>query len=269
VDLVVQPALASPAFSGLTASPSIIYGTPGVTLGGKLSATGPVYPNSGENISVTINGNTQTTTINDATGDFSINYNSSALPASGTPFSIAYAYSGDAGLTTAGNSTTTLTVNGRPVALTGTRAYDGTTAAAAGILTVTNAVGSDVVTVATGSGILTSGNVGSETISSVGTLALGGAAAGNYTLAGAGGLVTITTPPFTIMSGSVDVSGTNFIITWQSAPGASYHVISSSNIATALSNWVTVAGPITATDTNTSVTNAMTPPMSVFEVVSP
>ena len=59
-----------------------------------MSATGPIYPASGETITVTINGNAQTTTINDNTGDFSINYNPSTIPASGTAYTITYSYAG-------------------------------------------------------------------------------------------------------------------------------------------------------------------------------
>jgi hypothetical protein len=91
----------------------------------------------------------------------------------------------------AGNATA-LTINTLPVNLTGTRSYDGTTMAAAGILSVANRVGSDNVTVASGSGTLAGANVGSEAITSFGTLSLGGTAAGNYTLAGASGSVNIT-----------------------------------------------------------------------------
>jgi hypothetical protein len=91
----------------------------------------------------------------------------------------------------AGNATA-LTINALPVNLTGTRSYDGTTAVAAGILSVANKVGSDNVTVVSGSGTLAGANVGSEAIASFGTLNLGGTAAGNYTLAGASGSVNIT-----------------------------------------------------------------------------
>ena len=62
---------AAPAFSNLTGSQSINYGATNVMLSGTLSATGPLYPAPGETITVTINGNGQTTTIKDATGDFS------------------------------------------------------------------------------------------------------------------------------------------------------------------------------------------------------
>ena len=90
-----------------------------------------------------------------------------------------------------GNATA-LTINALAVNLTGTRSYDGTTTAAAGILSVGNKVGSDNVAVAAGSGTLAGANVGLEAITSFGTLSLGGTAAGNYTLAGASGTVTIT-----------------------------------------------------------------------------
>ena len=90
-----------------------------------------------------------------------------------------------------GNATA-LTINALPVNLTGTRSYDATTAAAAGILSVANKVGSDNVTVVSGSGTLAGANVGSEAITSFGTLALGGTAAVNYTLAGASGSINIT-----------------------------------------------------------------------------
>ena len=91
----------------------------------------------------------------------------------------------------AGNATA-LTINALPVNLTGTRSYDGTTTVAAGILSVANKVGGDNVTVVSGSGTLAGANVGSEAIMSLGTLALGGTAAGNYTLVGASGSVNIT-----------------------------------------------------------------------------
>ena len=86
----------------------------------------------------------------------------------------------------------TLTVDPLAVILTGTRAYDGTDNATNSILSVTNAVGSDDVSLASGSGTLASTNVGTNAIISFGTLALGGATATNYTLIGAGGSVTVT-----------------------------------------------------------------------------
>ncbi|HZV33047.1 MAG TPA: YDG domain-containing protein, partial [Verrucomicrobiae bacterium] len=85
-----------------------------------------------------------------------------------------------------------------PVSLVGTRPYDGTTTAAAGILSVANAIGGDSVNVASGSGTLASANLGAEAISSFGTLALGNNSAGDYTLSGASGSVNITQAALTI-----------------------------------------------------------------------
>ena len=107
VNMVVKEA---PAFSNLAASQTTSYGTP-ITLSGTVSATGPVYAASGETITVTINGIAQTTTINDATGDFSFSYNPGAIPASATPYTITYSYGGDALLQTANDNSTALTVN--------------------------------------------------------------------------------------------------------------------------------------------------------------
>jgi hypothetical protein len=96
----------------------------------------------------------------------------------------------------------TLTVNPLAVALTGTRAYDATTNAAAAILSVNNPVGSDIVTVASGTGGLASKNVGPQSLTSSGNLTLGGTNAANYTLTGASGTVTITTAGLTYTANS-------------------------------------------------------------------
>ncbi len=265
VNLAIQ---ANAAFSNLTPGGSVNYGSGVVTLGGTVSAPGPIYPASGETVSVTINGNTQTTTINDSTGDFSINYNPSAIPASGAPYTISYAYAGNATLTPASNTGTSLSVNSLPVILTGTRPYNGTNDAAAAILSVSNKIGSDVVTVASGSAVLAGAGVGPQTITSVGTLALGGAAAGNYTLTGATGTVTITASTSTFSITGAAAVGGNFILTWQSMPGSNYQVIGSIDPTAALTNWTNIGSPITATDTNTSATNPITGAVGYFDVIS-
>lgn len=109
VNLVVtEPA----SFSNLTPSQSITAGITNIPVSGTISGAGPVYPANGELVTVTINGNAQNTTINDATGDFSMNYDPSTIPASGTPYPITYSYPGNnTALTAATNSATTLTVN--------------------------------------------------------------------------------------------------------------------------------------------------------------
>ena len=55
-----------------------------------------------------------------------------------------------------------------------------------------NQVGSDNITVASGAGVLAAKSAGVENIASFGNLALGNNTAGNYTLSGASGSVTIT-----------------------------------------------------------------------------
>lgn len=101
-----------PVFSGLAATTTIAYGTATVTLSGNLSAAGPIYPANGETIGVTINGTTQTTTIAGTTGSFSISFSTATIPASSTPYTITYAYSGNSSLAVSSDNATVLTVSG-------------------------------------------------------------------------------------------------------------------------------------------------------------
>src|SRR5208337_1747906 len=103
----------NPVFSGLPPSQAIGYGNTSITLSGTLSANG-AYPARGETITVTIDGNAQTTTVNDVTGDFSFNYNPSTVPVSGTYYAIVYSYAGDGALNAADNILTKLTVTNPP-----------------------------------------------------------------------------------------------------------------------------------------------------------
>ena len=148
-----------------------------------------------------------------------------------------------------------VTVNSRPVILQGSRPYDGTPSAAAAILTVANKIGTDVVTVASGSGTLASANVGTNELVSVGTLALGGAQVINYTLTGASGSVAVTNPfnPFSIISSTLDVAQTNFVICWQSVPGVVYTVLTNTSLTAPIS-WTAAGTPITASNTTTCFT---------------
>ncbi|HVU08555.1 MAG TPA: YDG domain-containing protein [Verrucomicrobiae bacterium] len=185
----------TPRFSGLT-SHTITYGATSVALTGIVSTNG-TYPPNGTLITVTINGNAQTTTISDSTGDFSINYNTTGLPA-GT-YTVNYQSAVATGFNAASDSSTTLTVNKRPVALTGTSVYNGTTSVPASALSVINLIGSDSLTLS-GSVGLASGNVGVETVASSGALTLGGSAVANYTAVGASGSVTVTPATLTYVA---------------------------------------------------------------------
>jgi autotransporter-associated beta strand protein len=256
----------NPVFTNLTSSQSVTYGTSSISLRGKISAPGPLYPASGETVYISINSNTQSTTITNSSGDFSINYNLAGIAANASFYPITYAYSGNGSLNSATNSATTLLVNPLPVTLSGSRSYDGTTSAGASILSISNSVGSDVVVVSSGSATLASANVGPQPISTMGTLTLGGAASANYTLTGASGSVLITPAAFSIISGVFDASGTNFILTWESSPGGTYQVIGNIDPSAALNTWSNIGNPITAAGTNTSATNPITSPVQVFEV---
>jgi hypothetical protein len=103
---------------------------------------------------------------------------------------------------------------------------------------------------------------------SPGTLALGGPAAGNYTLSGASGTVAIVVPPFQITSEGVDATGTNVVITWQSAPGGVYQVLGSTNMAAALNSWINVGPPVVATTTTASATIPVTSSEYFFDIVA-
>ncbi len=69
------------------------------------------------------------------------------------------------------------------VMLTGAKTYDATANAAAGSLTIANDLDGSNLTLS-GTGTLASANAGSQNFAAAGSLALGGSAAGNYTLAG-------------------------------------------------------------------------------------
>jgi hypothetical protein len=99
------------SISGVTASQSISHGTANITLSGTVSA-GAVYPADGETVGVTINGVTQNAIISGGVGGFSINFPTATIPFSSTPYTITYAYAGDANLAAANNASTTLTITG-------------------------------------------------------------------------------------------------------------------------------------------------------------
>jgi hypothetical protein len=148
--------------------------------------------------------------------------------------------------------TAILTVNPLAVSLTGgSRPYDGATDAASTILTVGNNLDGANLTLS-GSAVLAGSSVGVQAHASVGSLALGGSAAGNYTLTGATlGTVTITDPfnPITLTA-ALDNTGTNFVVTWASVPGVVYNVLTNASLNPP-QTWSSVAN-VTATNTITS-----------------
>ena len=116
--VITSPAnlIATPSFTGLTASQSILAGTGSVSLAGKLSATGPVYPASSESVITSINGLSQTNTFNDATGDFSFAFPTATFSAGVYP--ITYSYLGNAATLGAAASTSSVLIVTNAVAIT-------------------------------------------------------------------------------------------------------------------------------------------------------
>ena len=93
---------AMPAFSALS-GPTIVYGTVSTTLSGSIS----LVPD-GESVSITLDGVTQDATV--AGGTFSSTFNTSALGVAGSPYTITYAYAGDANLESVSDTSQTVTV---------------------------------------------------------------------------------------------------------------------------------------------------------------
>jgi YVTN family beta-propeller protein len=106
----IMVARVAPVFSSLTPSQSVSAGAASISLSGTISGVGPLYPATGETVSVTINGSEQPATIG-TNGAFAVVFPTSTIPASATPYTITYNYAGDANLTSATNTSTTLTVN--------------------------------------------------------------------------------------------------------------------------------------------------------------
>jgi hypothetical protein len=100
---------AAPAFSNLTPSQSITYGTASVTLSGVICSLGQVCPPMAEQVTITIKGQPQTAVISDDAGHFSDSYPTGMIPV-GT-YTITYSYAGDTNFNAASDSSTTLTVN--------------------------------------------------------------------------------------------------------------------------------------------------------------
>ena len=99
---------AAPTFSDLTESQTITYGAATIDVSGMLSS--PTANPLGQDVTITINGAATTAEVG-ADGSFTATIDTATLPASATPYSIAYDYAGDANFQSASESTTSLTVN--------------------------------------------------------------------------------------------------------------------------------------------------------------
>ena len=88
---------------------SISYGTGTATLSGTLADV-PVAPPAGETVRVTLSGVTQTATFQRRGARFAAQFATATLPVAGSPYSVAYAYAGDANFEPASVATSALTV---------------------------------------------------------------------------------------------------------------------------------------------------------------
>jgi hypothetical protein len=130
-------------------------------------------------------------------------------------------------------------------------------------LTVANAVPGDAVSVVSGSATLAGANAGTEEISSLGTLALGGGSVANYTLNGASGSVTITT-----IQESLQFFTQNnlLVISWTTnVVGLSLETTTSLSPPIV---WVPVPGSVVIGNLN-FVTNNMSGPCAFFRLGTP
>jgi mannan endo-1,4-beta-mannosidase len=180
------------------------------------------------------------------------------------------ANNGNYNFTQATANATALTINALAVNLTGSRPYDGTTTAPAGILSVANKVGGDDVTVASGSGTVAAATVGLQAISSFGTLALGGTMAGNYTLSGASGSVNIlplVTPTFTGQMISVGSGG--WQLSFSAQAGQTYKVLASDDLKLPLNQWTVLTNGTFGAGTATITDNSTNLPIRFYQIVSP
>jgi autotransporter-associated beta strand protein len=106
----------TPVFSNLS-SQSVNYGA-SVTLTGTLSGPGPTYPASGTLITATADGIQGSGAISGSAGAFSINFNTTGIPASVTPYTVTYTSAKAGAFFPASDASTTLTVNPATVTIT-------------------------------------------------------------------------------------------------------------------------------------------------------
>ena len=101
---------AAPLFSNLSASQTIVEGTPSILVSGKLLTTDALVPPG--SVGITINGVTAFAVIG-GDGSFSTSIGTSGLAPSATPYAITYAYAGSSDFSTATDGSTSLVVNAR------------------------------------------------------------------------------------------------------------------------------------------------------------
>jgi autotransporter-associated beta strand protein len=236
------------AFSNLTPSQSVPYGTTSITLGGTVSGSGPVYLANGEPIAVTIDGTSQGTAISDSTGDFSILYDPASIPVTGSPFAVTYSYAGNNGpLLPSSDSSTMLTIT--PANLTIT----------ANDLSVTEGLPIPPLTASYVGFVNDESSASLTTQPALSTTATSESPAGqypitvtnavdpNYNISYASGTLTVVGPP---KIGGLSVSAGQLEFSFPTITGQTYQLNVSSNLGTHV--WTPVGNPIPGTGASVS-----------------
>jgi hypothetical protein len=116
--------LASPSFTAL-GTPTISYGTASTMISGHLQSNALQLVPAGETVQVTLNGVAQHAGL-DASDSFSTTFDTSTLAVAGSPYTVNFAYAGDASFQSAGASSTLIVNPASPtVAVTDGGVYDG------------------------------------------------------------------------------------------------------------------------------------------------
>ena len=157
-------------FSELT-SPTIVYGTATTEFTGNIGV-GTAFP-AGSTVSVTLDSVTMTGVV-DASGNFSVTFTTASLGVAGSPYTVAYAFAGNATFAPATDTTTTLTVtkaDATVVVTPYTVTYNGVshTATSASITGVTGQTGTEVGVVTLDTTHTNAGTYGSDSWSFAGT----------------------------------------------------------------------------------------------------
>jgi autotransporter-associated beta strand protein len=186
----------APVFSNLSA-PTISYGTAFTDLSGTIVA-GASVPSG--NVSITLNGETESAPIDPATGNFHHAFDTHALQVT-QPYGITYTYS-DAGLpapVTDTSNSLTVTPLGISGAFTASnKVYDGSNMATIASRTLSGVLGSDDVQLVGGTAAFAGSHVGNGIAVTAIGLTLSGLAASNYTLLNPTETTTASITPATL-----------------------------------------------------------------------
>jgi autotransporter-associated beta strand protein len=231
-----------------------------VVFSGQFVRGDPTYPTNGEIIAVTINGNTQTTQINDSTGDFSINYDTSTLPVSSSPYVVIYSYFGDSVLGPTNYAGTTLTVSRATPIITWSNPAPityGSTLSSNQLNATANVPGSFSYTPTNGA-ILSSGtNLLAMTFTPTDTV--------DYTSAtDTVSLVVIAPAPPVIQA--TGQAGSALTFTLDTLPDHAYELQSTTDVS--LTNWITLSTTFSGTNSTITISQPIgSNPQQFYRVV--